>query len=336
MEYRTLGRSGLRVSPICLGTMTFGDRTDARTAGRIVGLARDAGVNFADTADIYAYGESERILGAHIRRDRDQWVLATKYGNPMSKAPHETGLSRKWLARAIDGSLKRLGTDYVDIFYMHRDDGVTPLEECLPAIADLIRAGKARYWGFSNFRPWRIGEMVGLCQRLGLPMPVVGQPYYNALNRTPEVDYLPACVHFGIGVVTYSPVARGVLTGKYLPGKPPPKGSRAALKEFRIMQTEYRQGSLAIAQKIVRHAEKRGMTGGQLAINWVLNNRAVASVICGPRTVDQWRENLGALDHKFTAEDEALVDKLVPAGHPSTHGFTDPGYPVAGRMARVG
>ncbi|MSO93580.1 MAG: aldo/keto reductase [Rhodospirillales bacterium] len=336
MEYRTLGRSGLRVSPMCLGTMTFGDRTDASEAGRIIGVAGDRGVNFIDTADIYAYGESERVIGKFIKRDRDHWILATKYGNAMSREMHETGLSRKWLARAIEGSLKRLGTDHVDIFYLHRDDNRTPMEECLPAVADLIRAGKARYWGFSNFRPWRIGEMIGLCERWGLPMPLVGQPYYNALNRMPEVDYLPACVHFGIGVVTYSPVARGVLTGKYQPGKQPPKDSRADLKEFRMMQTEYREGSLAVAQKIVTHAKKRGMTGGQFAINWVLNNSAVTSVIAGPRTLEQWKENLAAFDHKFTAEDEAAVEKLVPAGHPSTHGFTDPGYPVTGRMARVG
>jgi aryl-alcohol dehydrogenase (NADP+) len=165
---------------------------------------------------------------------------------------------------------------------------------------------------------------------------VVVQPYYNAMNRMPEVEVLPASAHHGLGVVPYSPLARGVLTGKYAPGAEPAKETRAGRNDTRIRETEFRAESLVMARQIKAHAEKRGMTAGQFAVNWVLNNRIVTAVIAGPRTVAQWTEYLGALDHRFAAEDEALIDALVPAGHPSTPGFTDPSYPVTGRLARTG
>lgn len=334
MEYRGVGRSGLMVSPICLGTMMFGKRASERTAGRIVAMARDAGVNFIDTADVYAKGESERIVGKLIRGDRDDWVLATKVANRMGEGPNRRGLGRKWILEAVDHSLRRLGTDYVDIYYLHHDDPETPLEESLGAMADLIARGKVRYWGFSNYRGWRIARMVGICERLNLPRPVIAQPYYNAMDRTPEVEVLPACAAFGIGVAPYSPLARGVLTGKYGTGTTPAKGSRAGGGDERILETEFRPESLEMAQTIKTHAESRGMTAGQFALNWVLNNRLVSAAIVGPRTVAQWKENLGALDHVFTAEDEALIDSLVPPGHPSTPGYSDPAYPIAGRVPR--
>jgi aryl-alcohol dehydrogenase (NADP+) len=334
IEYRRLGESGLKVSPICLGTMMFGDRTDEAEAGRMVIAARDAGINFIDTADVYAKGESERIVGRLIKADREDWVLATKAGNPMGEGINMRGLSRKWLLRAIDLSLKRLHTDYVDIYYLHFDDLRTPLEETLRAVDDILRAGKARYFGISNYRGWRIAHLVHLCDRHGLARPVVCQPYYNAMNRMPEVEVLPACAAFGLGVVPYSPLARGVLTGKYEVGTSPPGDSRAGRSDKRMLETEFRPESVAIAQKVRIHAEGRGMTAGQFAVGWVLNNRLVSSVIAGPRTVEQWIEYLGALRHPLTAEDEAFLDALVPAGHPSTPGFTDPKYPVLGRPTR--
>ena len=333
MEYRRLGTSGLVVSPLCLGTMLFGGRTPERVAGRIIASALDSGVNFIDTADNYVKGESERIVGRHIKAHRHQWVLATKMGNRMGPGVLDFGIGRGWMMRAIDASLTRLGTDHVDIFYLHRDDLVTPLEETIDAMGDLIRAGKVRYWGFSNFESWKIGEMIRVCQQLGVPRPVVSQPYYNAMNRMPEVDYLPACHFYGIGVAPYSPVARGVLTGKYELGREMPAKSRAAAKDERILQTEFREESLVMAAEIVAHAEKRGMTGAQFATNWVLNNTIVSSVIAGPRTLGQWKEYVGALNHPFTAEDEALIDRLVPAGHPSTPGYTDPKALPTGRKA---
>ena len=331
MEYRTLGNSGIKVSPICLGTMMFGERTDAAEAGRIVDSARAAGINFIDTADVYAKGESERLAGKLLADDRDKWVVATKVGNAMGKGPNETGLSRAWVLRAIDGSLQRLGMDHVDVYYLHRDDAETPIEETLVAMGDIIRSGKARYFGLSNFRGWRIAQIAALCEKLGVPAPIVCQPYYNAMNRMPETEVLPACHNYGMGVVPYSPLARGVLTGKYAPGVAPSADSRAGRKDKRMMETEFREESLAMAQKFKAHAEKRGMSAGQFALNWVLNNRIITSVLAGPRTFAQWAEYLGALEHGFSAEDEALVDSMVTSGHPSTPGFNDPRYAIAGR-----
>jgi aryl-alcohol dehydrogenase-like predicted oxidoreductase len=204
MEYTRLGNSGLNVSKICLGTMMFGDRTSASASAKIVSSARDVGVNFIDTADVYSKGESERITGKIIRRDRDDWVLATKVGNPMNESLNSGGISRKWIMQACDDSLKRLGTDYLDIYYIHHDDPETPAEEPVRAMADLIQAGKIRHWGVSNLKGWRIAQMAGLCDTLGLPRPTVCQPYYNAMNRMPEVDILPACKAYGIGVVPFS------------------------------------------------------------------------------------------------------------------------------------
>ncbi|MCH8155197.1 MAG: aldo/keto reductase [Proteobacteria bacterium] len=331
MKTRKLGKSGLLVSPICLGTMMFGARADEAASKRIVARAREAGINFIDTADVYAKGASEEITGRAIAQDRERWVLATKAGNAMGGDPHQTGLSRKWLLRAIDESLDRLGTDYVDIYYLHKPDETTPLEETLSAVGDILASGKARYFGISNFRGWQHAEVVRLCDDLGIDRPVASQPYYNAMNRMPEVEVLPACGHYGIGVVPYSPLARGVLTGKYQPGEAAPAETRAGRKDRRMMESEFRAESLERAQAIKARAEARGMTAGQFALNWVLANPLIGSVLAGPRTEEQWDEYLGALDHALIPEDEDFMDALVPIGHPSTPGYSDPQYPITGR-----
>ena len=314
MEYRTLGRSGLRVSPLCLGTMNFGGPTDALTAGRIIARAREAGVNFIDTADAYTGGKSEEIVGEAIRAERDQWVLATKVANPVGPGPNGGGLSRKWILQAIEGSLQRLGTDYVDVYYLHKEDHLTPLAETVRAMGDLVRAGSIRYFGVSNYRAWRVAEICSLCDGLGIDRPVVSQPYYHALNRTPELEHLPACGFYGLGVVSYSPLARGILTAKYEPGAPPPADSRAGRQDRRMMQTEWRPDSLRLAQEIARHAEAAGTTASRFAVAWVLNNRLVTGVIGGPRTEAQWEDYLAALALPFTAADEALIERLVAPG----------------------
>lgn len=336
MQYRRLGNSGLKVSTICLGAMMFGDQTTGAVAACIVDSAYDAGVNFIDTADSYAKGGSERLVGKLIAKHRDRWVLATKVQNRMiADDPNSGGLGRKWMMHEIDASLARLKTDYVDIYYLHRDDLDTPLEETVGVMGDLIRAGKARYFGLSNFQGWRIAEIVNTCRRLGVPQPIVLQPYYNAMNRLAEVDMFPACEYYGLGIVPYSPLARGVLTGKYAPGRKPARDSRAGRNDKRMLEAEFRSESLKHAQRIKSHAEKRGMTAGQFALNWVLNNKLVTAVLAGPRTEQQWREYLGALEHKFDARDEALIDRLVAPGHPSTPGYTDPKFPITGRIARA-
>jgi aryl-alcohol dehydrogenase-like predicted oxidoreductase len=233
--------------------------------------------------------------------------------------------------REIDASLERLQTSYVDILYLHRDFNGMDLEEPLRAIEAMLRTGKIRYWGVSNFRGWRIAEIMRIAGQLGMPGPAVCQPYYNLLNRMPEVEILPACEHFGIGVAPYSPIARGVLTGKYAPGQAPAEGTRAARGDKRITETEFREESLLIAQQLKTHAEKKGVTLAQFATAWVLAHRAVSAVIAGPRTLKQWQDYLPAVAYTPDSDDEALVDSLVRPGHPSTPGYSDPAYPLNAR-----
>ncbi len=331
MEYVRLGASGLLVSPLCVGTMMFGDRTDAAESTRIVHAARDAGVNFIDTADAYAKTDSERIVGAAIKGERRQWILATKVGNVLTAKPVDGGLSRRWVLAACDDSLARLATDYIDVYYLHRDDYETPLAETIGAIGELIRAGKVRYFGVSNYRGWRIAEIVAECAAQGVPPPVVCQPYYNLLNRQPEVEILPACDYYGLGVAPYSPIARGVLTGKYVPGAPVPEDSRHSRGDARFRETEQRAESYAIAQTLAAHAAKTGRTLTQFALAWLWANRIVTSIIAGPRTLAQWQDYVAAVGTAWSDEDEALVDSLVTPGHASTHGYNDPQYPFFGR-----
>jgi aryl-alcohol dehydrogenase-like predicted oxidoreductase len=332
MLFRRLGDSGLEVSELCLGTMMFGDRTDAATSKRIINSAFDAGVNFIDTADVYAKGASESIVGPAIAANRRRWILATKVGNVMTAKPHDGGLSRRWIMQACDDSLNRLATDYIDIYYLHIDDLETPLDETIEAIGDLIRAGKIRYFGVSNYRGWRIAEVVATCAELGVAQPVVCQPYYNAMNRMPEVEILPACDYHGIGVVPYSPLARGMLTGKYPPGAEPPADSRVGRKDRRMMETEFRSESITMAQAIRAHAERKGLTATQFALAWLLRNQIVSSIIAGPRTLEQWTDYLSAVGKELDDEDEGLIDSLVAPGHPSKPGYNDPQYPFYGRI----
>jgi aryl-alcohol dehydrogenase-like predicted oxidoreductase len=331
MRYRNLGRSPLQVSELCLGTMMFADQTPLAEAGRIVAHARDNGVNFIDTADVYSLGKSEAMVGQLLEGQRHDWIVATKVGNKMSERPNEQQYSRRWMLRECDASLERLGTDHVDLYYLHRDFNGMDLEEPLRAIGALLTAGKIRYWGVSNFRGWRIAQVVHLARQLNMPGPVVCQPYYNLLNRQPEVEVLECCRHLGLGVVPYSPIARGVLTGKYVPGAEPSEGTRAGRGDERILQTEFREESLAIAQKLKAHCAKKGVALQHFATAWVLASKAVSAVIAGPRTYEQWTDYFGALDVALDAADEALVDSLVAPGHPSTPGYNDPAYPLPAR-----
>jgi aryl-alcohol dehydrogenase-like predicted oxidoreductase len=328
MQYRRLGKSNLKVSALCLGTMMFADQTDIVEARAIVADAREHGVNYIDTADVYSLGACETMVGELLKGERHQWVLATKLGNPMTKGINDRHFSRTWMLREIEHSLQRLQTDHVDILYLHRDVNGMDLEEPLRALDAMLQAGKIRAWGVSNYRGWRIAEMVRIAGQLGMPGPIVCQPYYNLLNRMPEVEILPACDYYGIGVTPYSPIARGVLTGKYAPGQPPVAGSRAARGDQRIAETEFREESLRIAQQLKAHAQAKGITLAQFATAWVLAHKAVSSVIAGPRTLGQWQDYLPALEYRLTDEDEALVDSFVRPGHPSTAGFNDPSHPL--------
>ncbi|TVQ29142.1 MAG: aldo/keto reductase [Geminicoccaceae bacterium] len=331
MRYRALGRSGLEVSMLCLGTMTFGATTNGADAQSIMAHARDHGVNFMDTADAYQKGGAEEIIADELIAHRSHWILATKVCNPMSEDRNQRGLSKRWVVQGLEASLKRLKTDCVDILYLHKEDHRTPLEETVAALALLIRQGKIRYIGVSNFRAWRIAELVRLCDAAGIDRPVVCQPYYNALNRQPEVEVLPACAHYGLGVVPYSPLARGVLTAKYVPDAEPDAETRAGRKDGRMLETEWRRESLAIAQRLADYCRDRGTTPIAFALQWLWANSLVSTLIGGPRTLEQWETYLQALDAPFGAEDEALLNGLVPPGHPSTPGYNDPRYPIEGR-----
>jgi len=336
MRFRVLGHSGIRVSELCLGTMNFGGPTDDAEAGRIIATARESGVNFIDTANVYTQGRSEQTVGRHVKSTRDRWVVATKVAQPTGPEQTDRGLSRTHLMRAAEESLRRLQTDYIDVYYIHRVDPNTSWENLAMSMADLIRQGKIREWALSNVRAWHIPLIANICRDLSVPQPTALQPYYNLMNRQPEVEVLPAARHFNLGIVPYSPIARGVLSGKYRPGSNAPPDTRAGRGDRRIMETEWRPESLAIAERLKAHAEGRGAQLIHWAVAWVLNNRAITSTIAGPRTLQQWQSYIGALDYKWTEEDEALANSLVVTGHASTPGYNDPGYPIEGRFPKIG
>ncbi|HKO89632.1 MAG TPA: aldo/keto reductase [Polyangiaceae bacterium] len=335
MPYHYLGKSGLKVSRLALGTMIFGGVVEEASAQGLIRQAKADGVNFIDTADVYQKGRSEEIVGRAIKQDRNDWVVATKFAGAFGEGPNQGGISRKWILETVDASLRRLGTDYIDLLYFHRAIFDAPLEEAVRAIGDLIQAGKVRYYGVSNFRGWRIARIHHLAQQNGIDPPIASQPLYNIVNRAAETEQLPAALAYGLGVVSYSPLARGVLTGKYRVDEPPEPGSRAERKDKRILEVEWRRESLELVAKLDRYARNKGTTIPELAIAWVLNNRAVNSLIAGPRTPEQWRTYVKALSYVFTPEDEAVIDSLVAPGHASTPGFTDPSHPVEGRYAVI-
>ncbi len=331
MHYVQLGRSGVRVSRLCLGTMNFAAPTDEATSISMVHQALDFGLNFVDTADLYAAGESERIVGKALAGRRDQVVLATKGVIPTGDGPNDHGASRKHLRAALEASLRRLDTDYVDLYYLHRPDVTCPLEESLAFLDDMVRQGKVLYLGVSNYWAWQIARMMGLCALHDWrPLSVI-QPVYSIVNRDCEVELLPVARELGLGVVSYSPVARGVLTGKYREGAAPPADSRAARGNKRLEETEYRAANFAVADALRPVAAQLGCSLSQLAIAWVLANPNVTAPIVGPRTPEHLADNLAALAVELPPDIEQRIDELNPPGwHPGV-GYHDPLYPVTGR-----
>ena len=329
LDKTPLFAGGPAVSRLCLGTMMFGDQTDRDEAGRIVERFMAAGGTFIDTADTYADGRSETMLGALIREMRGEVFLATKVGNAVGDVAGSGGLSARWIARAAEMSLGRLGTDRIDLYYLHREDDRVPLDETVAAIGALLRSGMVAHWGFSNFRPWKIAEMVRLADGMGIARPVAAQPYYHLLNRLAEADTIPACRHFGIGVVPYSPLARGVLTGKYRVGRP--AGSRAARADQRIMETEFLPETLALAARAADYAEQRGVEPTGMALRWVLANDAVSSVLVGPKSLSQLDAYLEAAASPYAERDERFLSSLCAPGDTPVPGHHDPRYPLDGR-----
>jgi len=331
MDYRLLGRTGVRVSPLCLGTMMFGGQTTEADSIRIIHKAIDQGINFIDTADMYVAGESERLVGKAIAGRRDGVVLATKGRNKMGEGPNDWGTSRLHMRQALDASLSRLNTDCIDLYYVHSPDYNTPIDEALRFLDDAVRAGKILYPACSNFRAWRVCEALWTSDKLNLARFAAVQPLYNLVNRDIEVELLPLAKAHQLGIVSYSPLARGILTGKYKLGEKFPEGSRAARNDKRMNEAELRDDSLAISQQLAAHCKTKGVAPSQFALAWCLANPIVTSIILGPRTMEQFDDNMAALSVRITPEDEALVDRLVPPGEHSGKGFQDPNYPVLGR-----
>jgi aryl-alcohol dehydrogenase-like predicted oxidoreductase len=330
VEHRTLGRTGIKVSPLCLGAMMFGawGNPDHDDSIRIVHRALDAGLNFIDTADVYARGESEEIVGKALRGRRDDVVLATKVHGVMGDDPNRRGNSRRWIALEVEASLRRLGTDWIDLYQIHRPEADTDIDETLGALTDLVRAGKVRAIGSSTFPAHEIVEAQWVAERRGRERFTCEQPPYSLLVRGIERDVLPVCARYGMGVIPWSPLAGGWLSGGYRQGKELPRSSRAERIPRRFdMSLPENQRKLDAAEALAVLAEEAGISLVHLAIAFVLRHPAVTSAIVGPRTMEQLESYLGSAD---VALDEAVldrIDEIVPPGHdfnPVDTGYTPP------------
>jgi aryl-alcohol dehydrogenase-like predicted oxidoreductase len=319
MQFRSLGHTGLKVSQICLGTMTFGNQADEPESFAIMEAAADAGVNFMDTADVYplggtldTVGRTEEIVGKWLKGKRDRFVLATKCTFPTGPEPNDRGSSRRHILQAVDASLRRLQTDYIDLYQMHRVDETTPMEETARTLDDLVRAGKVRYIGVSNYPAWRIALMLGIADRHGWERLASEQPRYNLLLRDIESELVPLCQHEGLGILPYNPLAGGFLTGRYRREQEPEEGTRFALpRAGPIYRHRYWQDAQFEAVERLRDFfGPRERSLAQVALAWVLARPAITSAILGASRVDQLRETLPALELKLTAEELAFCDQI--------------------------
>ena len=313
--YRHLGASGLEVSVVGLGSwLTIGNAIDQKATQRLVHVAFERGVNLFDTADVYNRGEGEKALGAAIAGlPRHHLVLATKCFFPMSDRPNDRGLSRKHVHESLAASLRRLGTDYVDLYQCHRFDPATPLLETAMAMDDLIRRGSALYWGVSQWPAERIAEVADLCRTHGLHRPISNQPLYNLFDRGVETAVIPACASHGLGLLAYSPLAQGVLTGKYLPGTAPPAGSRATDPRSNQFVGRYlTEAHLGQAAQLTSLAVRRGISAAQVALAFCLHDPRVSSVLVGARHEAQLLDNLSAVGIPVDADLARELDGIFP------------------------
>ena len=309
MEQRALGRSGLMVSAIGLGGNTFGATVDGDEAVRTIHAALDQGITFIDTADVYSQGRSEELVGQAIRDRRDRVVVATKCGITLEAGPHTGGLSRRWLMQAAEDSLRRLGTDYIDLFYAHRPDASTPVDETLRAMDDLVRSGKVRYVGVSNFKAWEVARGLGVSDRLGLNRWTAVQNRWNLLDGLDSPELEAAAPELGIGIVPYTPLASGILTGKYAQGQEPAAGTR--IGDLPRMRERLTDEKLARVKKIRAWSAERGHTSAEAAIAWLLAHPAVSSVIAGARTPEQTTANIAAAEWQMTPEERDELTNLA-------------------------
>lgn len=295
MEYRKLTHTDLEVSRISFGTMTFGSQADEATACRMIDRCLDAGINFFDSANVYNQGKAEVILGKALTGRRHKVILATKVRSKMESAPEETGLSPAAIHKAIDSSLRRLQTDYVDVFYLHQPDYDVPIKETLAALDELVRAGKVRYPATSNYAAWQVGEMLWIAEKCGYKPPYISQPMYNLLARGIEEEYLPFCKRFGIAVIPYNPLAGGLLTGKHSGGRGPMAGTR--FDGNRMYQDRYwHDDYFAAVEELKTIAQDAGKTLVELSFEWLLSKPQIDSIILGASRPEQLDENLRACE----------------------------------------
>jgi aryl-alcohol dehydrogenase-like predicted oxidoreductase len=338
MELRTLGTTGVKVSPLCLGAMMFGDwgNQDHNDSIKIIHRALDAGINFIDTADVYSRGESEEIVGKALAGGkRDNVVLATKVHGTMGDDPNEFGNSRRWIVKEVDDSLRRLGTDWIDLYQIHRPEADTDIDETLGALSDLVRAGKVRYIGSSTFPASQIVEAQWVAQRRGRERFVCEQPPYSILVRGIESDVLPTCQRHGIGVIPWSPLAGGWLTGGYRLGDALPKSHRADRIPSRYdMSLPGNQRKLEAADALGKLADEAGITLIEMALAFVIRHPAVTAAIVGPRTIEQLESQLPAAGVELSDEVLDRIDEIVAPGvnlNPSDGGWPNPGLEPAAR-----
>jgi aryl-alcohol dehydrogenase-like predicted oxidoreductase len=340
MEHRTLGRTGMYVSPLCLGAMMFGDwgNKDENESIRIIHRALDSGINFIDTADVYSRGESEEIVGKAIKSPptrRDSVVLATKVHGTMGDDVNQFGNSRRWIVKECDASLKRLQTDWIDLYQIHRPEQDTDIDETLGALTDLVRAGKVRSIGSSTFPPSQIVEAQWTAERRGRERFMCEQPPYSILVRGVENEVLPVCARYGMGVIPWSPLAGGYLSGRYKRGEEPPRSSRAERLPHRFdLSIPANQRKFDAAVALGELAEEAGHTLIELALAFVIRHPAVTSAIIGPRTMEHLESQITAAD--VTLSDEVLdrIDEIVPPGtnvNPVDGGWSNPALQAAAR-----
>lgn len=313
MEYRNLGRSGLKVSPMALGTNAFGTRSDEATGIAIVHRALDLGINLVDTADMYGDGESERIIGKAIKDRRSRVVLATKGWWRVGDGPNDAGSSRQHILDAVDASLRRLGTDYIDLYQMHGWESETPLEETLEVLNDLVRWGKVRYIGCSNYAAWQIAKAIGIQERRGFARYISHQPEYSPANRAIEREIIPACLSEGVGQIVYFPLAGGLFTGKYRRGQEAPAGSRAVTQGERFTKRWFTERNFDLVEQLSSVAQEAGISLPLLALAWAMAKPGVTSAIVGASRPEQVETNVAACDVRLAPEVIHRVDELSAA-----------------------
>ena len=317
MEYRQFGRTGVKVSELCLGCMMFGGRTEEEDSFEIIDRAIDAGINFLDTANVYSRGASEEVVGRALKRNgrRDQIVLATKvHGTMNDEDPNAGGNHRRHIIEQCEASLMRLQTDYIDLYQIHRPSSEVPIDETLGALDDLVRAGKVRYTGTSTYAAWQLVESLWAAKDLRLNRFVSEQPPYHLLDRRVERELVPFAQTYGTALIPWSPLAGGFLTGKYSRDEASPEDSRYGIEPRRLGRNHFTDEAFDVLETVEELAKEKNCTPGQLALAWCKDQPAVTSPIIGPRTLEQLEDNLGAVEVSFSEQDHERLDKVAPPG----------------------